>query len=508
MQGNIPAAYVLDWTSTRLYIICPFASCDQKVHGHGYTAPSERHLNTRVAHCYPAQSLEYRLLFPYEEDVLVKNFGFILDRKNLRWASVAEELNDPRIDKEELLSTSLARSQISEASHPTVLDNEIWEEFLSNCVTHKHSVCSRELEESEHLETLVKGKLPENGQTALSLACREGRLEIAISLLEHGAELNSVDDRGRTPLMLAADSGHGQTASYLAGQGASLFINDNDGMTTLQAAKTAFRKLSELESRTFKIPIYASGIGSSNSFEEMKRKNYTVQLIKERKEGLNQVIDLYEALELERNIKKKSASTERTMDHTFHIIKENKSYMPRVGLSKGVFETKMKSNTKAFAYLDRGRAFEHIHAAAISGYKAEQNGDSDGCLSRNVWTSRVIKYCKVLQHELSRVNGRGIAVSEEVYACHVEKQLMAYFLWKHTTIDRKFDDCNNDDDEETWGNCEKIHDLQNCKPDVESIKRDIYVSREPCSDCNRFQKRLHEREGILFNFIFIQPINT
>lgn len=114
---------------------------------------------------------------------------------------------------------------------------------------------------------------------------------------------------------------------------------------------------------------------------------------------------------------------------------------------------------------------------------------------------------------------------------------MAYFLWMHTTLDRCFtdsrydtdnaeaarndeeysDDCSDDgageneddgnaEDNEIWGNCHEIHDLELCKPDVASMKKDIYVSREVCSDCKRFQKLLHSKTGIFFNIFFIKPI--
>ncbi len=132
---NVPPAFVLNWTSTRVEILCPFASCDQKVHGHGYSTPTENHLNTRRAHCYPLRQLDYRLLFPYEDDPLVRHFGFFLDRRNLKWTSIADGLEDPRVDEEgELLSTLLAETRISEPSHQYVADGEDAEQFLFECM--------------------------------------------------------------------------------------------------------------------------------------------------------------------------------------------------------------------------------------------------------------------------------------------------------------------------------------------------------------------------------------
>lgn len=115
-----------------------------------------------------------------------------------------------------------------------------------------------------------------------------------------------------------------------------------------------------------------------------------------------------------------------------------------------------------------------------------------------------MKYCKVIEHELAQFDEYGRSVPKIFHASHAEKQLMAYFLWMHTTVDQSFEEGN--DDGEIWGSICEIRDLHSSKPDVTSLKKDIYVSREPCTDCRRFQKRLLDREGISFNFFFIKPI--
>lgn len=237
--------------------------------------------------------------------------------------------------------------------------------------------------------------------------------------------------------------------------------------------------------------------------EQVDSRNRALQIIKERKEGLSQVIDLYWALKPERDIEK-SVLTKCEVDDTFRIIQRNEAHRPQVSFSKVIFEMHMAKESKAFAFSDLGRPFDHIQAAAVSGYTAGEVRNSDGCLIRNLWTSRVMKYCKVIGHELQRFDQYGRRVPEEYHACHAEKQLMAYFLWMHTTVDRSFEDSN--DDGEVWGSCYEIDKLQTCKPDVASMKKDIYVSREPCPDCKLFQQRLYEKAGILFNLFFIKPI--
>ncbi|KFZ25422.1 hypothetical protein V502_00098, partial [Pseudogymnoascus sp. VKM F-4520 (FW-2644)] len=432
---NIPAAFVLNWTSTRVEILCPFASCEEK---------------------------------------------------------------DPRVDEaEKQLSTLLRETRLSDSSHDYYSLESDAGQFLSDCVNNEYFLCKHKLETSKQLEMLVKGKDSCSGKTALSFVSEEGHLEIAKLLCDHGAELESVDNDGRTPLMLAILHGHGQTALYLAWLGASLFVKDKDGTTLIQTAKTALRKLSELEWSKAKTPIYASEMGSTEAIEQVDSRNRALQLIKERKEGLNHVIDLYLALKPEKHIEE-NVLTDGKVDDSFRIIQRNKLHRPRVSLSKVLFETDMAKESKTFAFLDRGRPFENIQAAAVSGYTAGTVGDSDGCLNRDLWTSRVMKYCKVIGHELAQIDQYGRPVPEIFHASHAEKQLMAYFLWMHTTVDQNFEESN--DEGEEWGSSDEVRKLHISKPDVASLKKDIYVSREPCADCKRFQQRLLKREGIGFNF--------
>ncbi|CZS92379.1 uncharacterized protein RAG0_02796 [Rhynchosporium agropyri] len=479
---NIPAAFVLNWTTARVEIICPFASCDEKVHGHGYTPPSENYLNTREAHCY--RQLRYRLLFPYEDDPLVRDFGFLLDRQNLKRRTIANGLEDPRIDEaEERLSTLLHETRLSNSSHNYSLDSKDVRQFLSDCVNDEYLSCKHQLETSKQLEVLVKGKDSCSGKTALSFVSEEGHLEIAKLLCEHGAELESVDNNGRTPVMLAILHGRGQNALHLARLGASLFVKDKAGTTLIQTAKTAFQKLSEWEWAKAKTPIYGSEMGSSEAMEQVDIRNRALKDIKERKEGLNPY---------------------GKVDDSFCIIQRNKLHRPRVSLSKVLFETDMDKERKTFAFLDRGRPFESIQAAAVSGYTAGTVGDSDGCLNRDLWTSTVMKYCRAIGHELAQIDQYGRPVPEIFHASHAEKQLMAYFLWMHTTMDRNFEESN--DEGELWGSSDELRELYKSKPDVASLKKDIYVSREPCDDCKRFQQRVLAEEGVCFNFLFIKPI--
>ena len=148
--------------------------------------------------------------------------------------------------------------------------------------------------------------------------------------------------------------------------------------------------------------IYSSGMGSSDAVEQVDRRNRALQGIKERKEGLDHVINLL-GIETEKDIEK-GVLTECKADNTLHIIQRNEPHKPRLSFSKVIFETHIAKEIRAFAFLDRGKPFEYIQAAAVSGYTAGKVRDDDGCLNRNLWTSRVMKQCKVIGRELERID--------------------------------------------------------------------------------------------------------
>jgi ankyrin repeat protein len=63
-----------------------------------------------------------------------------------------------------------------------------------------------------------------------------GNLEICALLLEHGAELNAVDNEGKTPLMNAAYNKKKEIAAFLIEKGADLDLKEANGWTALMLA--------------------------------------------------------------------------------------------------------------------------------------------------------------------------------------------------------------------------------------------------------------------------------
>ncbi|KAM7386074.1 hypothetical protein PAMA_008950 [Pampus argenteus] len=73
-------------------------------------------------------------------------------------------------------------------------------------------------------------------QQALIAAASMGHAEVVELLLNHGADVNVVDQQGRTALMTAASEGHMTTTQLLLDHGASLDQTDREGLTALSWA--------------------------------------------------------------------------------------------------------------------------------------------------------------------------------------------------------------------------------------------------------------------------------
>jgi ankyrin repeat protein len=74
--------------------------------------------------------------------------------------------------------------------------------------------------------------------TALHMAARRGREEVAAALLECGASLEAPDSMGDTPLRRAVNCNQTGVASFLAARGADLNSRGSKGLTPKSAART------------------------------------------------------------------------------------------------------------------------------------------------------------------------------------------------------------------------------------------------------------------------------
>lgn len=93
----------------------------------------------------------------------------------------------------------------------------------------------------EVLETITRdgleGRLAERNETPLIWAVSEGYHDLAVTLIEAGADLDARNVDGNTPLIRAACEGRTELASVLVKVGAELDVQNEDGYSALILAK-------------------------------------------------------------------------------------------------------------------------------------------------------------------------------------------------------------------------------------------------------------------------------
>ena len=93
----------------------------------------------------------------------------------------------------------------------------------------------------------VKARHAEAGSQPLAYACIKNDIPMVELLLAHGADLRAADNSGETPLQLAVDRGYQPLAELLIAKGADVNLRDKAGSAPLdEAARRGFRGIVEL----------------------------------------------------------------------------------------------------------------------------------------------------------------------------------------------------------------------------------------------------------------------
>lgn len=79
-------------------------------------------------------------------------------------------------------------------------------------------------------------KVPPLNSTSIAVPLQEGYLKMVKLLVEHGADVNLQGFRNFTPIRIAAQNGHLEIVKYLAEQGADIDFKAMDGATPLEHA--------------------------------------------------------------------------------------------------------------------------------------------------------------------------------------------------------------------------------------------------------------------------------
>jgi Ankyrin repeats (3 copies) len=325
--------------------------------------------------------------------------------------------------------------------------------FIARCVTNEHDQVQATLAEFAHLTKFVDAR----GDTALILAAIKGHLPIVKLLHQNGAELNHANAKGRTALMEAALWGRLSVACYLLEKGADYTLRDRRGHR-------------------------AEDFATADGQNVRRRKNYSPSCAKPTK-------DHYIILSILSILRARAPSPALPRVPVMPSRYTRFSSQGTTTILVSDVAEWDESTFKTIGVLFRDGDFPPI--SAKSGWAHVEVPASQGglmVLGGKTWTEKVFDLTKRLRYQmmtdLSCDQGRPGAF----YACHAEKQLMAYFISKHAFLPDETDPTSE-------------HFL----PPPGMLKTaKIITSREMCPSCKEFRDMLKKKLGITFEVSY-QP---
>lgn len=266
---------------------------------------------------------------------------------------------------------------------------------------------------SQYLETSIEANLflhgkDKTGNTTLIRAAAQKNDEMVSLLLQKGADVDAANNDGRTALMEAALWGRLRSVKALLESNASKSAKDRHGRSAMDLAQPTRRNEKERYSR--------SRFAAADSVLERNSDRGHIAILLG-----------------DSNAEKRHAYTGPLSES------ERKNYFFR----KSSLETEITFNgpiqrypvsrsTKTAAVLHRGSQFARI--SATSGWGVGSLPPNDKYMPS--WTEQVYYIASIIGHrfeepqDLSWDQGK----PGQFYACHAEKKLIAYFLYKHVFL--------------------------------------------------------------------------
>jgi len=188
-----------------------------------------------------------------------------------------------------------------------------------------------------------------------------------------------------------------------------------------------------------------------------------------------------------------------------------KSLSGTIKLVAPIAEYPISSQWKTMARLERGHKYPSV--AAMSGWS---HRDTITTVSRRDWTSEVIRIAETIGLVLQPDERRDCGVPGQFYACHAEKQLIAYFISRHVFLEPEIRAPENrrynmdseyltiEDLKEAFRRKAELESeeggplrqLATAMPPIMLKQATILVSSPPCEDCTRFKKILNLSLGL------------
>ncbi|MCJ1326725.1 hypothetical protein MMC10_003390 [Thelotrema lepadinum] len=352
----------------------------------------------------------------------------------------------------------------------------------------------------------VNGRDPD-GNTTLIIASAEEQPYMLRLLLEHGANVNSSNDRGRTALMEAALWGCVKNVEILLAHGADKHLRDKVDWPASWFARASKFNTEEREERDL------FRVERENPLEVARHRREIVALLTGKDPS---------AAGLEHQALSQIAAQDDVLFHRQSDTNTIILYRP-----SAKFRVFGKNTT--IARLDCGPPITTVDA--MSGYTHAGGWLGPDVISGERYTKQVMRICELIGYELPAHSYDG-RIRGQYLACHAEKQLVAYFIDKHVFLE---DELFSKDDyaqqksklqkkNEAQGMARRmvpdpvlnvyvkkwekelndlgrrsLKSLSTAEPPVRLTKATILVSKEPCPDCERFFKKVEEKLGLTFD---------
>lgn len=502
------------WDSTQVYVHCPLC---EEIHRHGFINYNLG--QRRSSHCAQANKCDYEFQFPalgnrssggevgYEIDKVRALFvaggadpgpyflrhdgePFSIDLSGRRKWTEATELV-PGWDGVKKIVFAVA--DVVNGDIPRVrryLDHHSNEAdiLIHGVEAHETPTFPAGPDDSDNDSDNASGIDPGNddaiwtsGKTALHLAACETSPEMVKFLLQRGADPNAQDREGRTPLVEAALWGRLESVETLLGHGARKEIEcERDGLR-LRAVDFA----RPLQANQKERHTRSTSASEQKSFERDLDRKAIVCLLQDEAEEQSQGAASLPGFAFTR-----SPTDDNLLTMVAHF--------------------NVPGKWKTIGVLYRGSQLPCV--AAMSGWAHHNLPDVNIQIAGKTWTDEVFRLARAIGYSLPPRH-RDQGEPGQFYACHAEKQLVAYFVHKHLFLPEEVivepdlfaDTFNNLSLEgsrpgghtrEEGEHERKLLDLKRVEPPQTMKKAIIMVCRGVCPDCARFVEMTNEALGL------------
>ncbi|KAJ0417401.1 DYW family of nucleic acid deaminases-domain-containing protein [Aspergillus carlsbadensis] len=439
-----PAADVLYWNAKDYHILCPHC---EDVHRHSVNWKAPR---TRSPHCGAAK--DYTCCFPFTSTGQV---AYEIDKTGARYVNICAadwgvDLDTGRGDEGaetetdvDILARDFARRAVIAGSADPSIDNDPREmvdvklelddgeevvqcrridSAIEHCLKGALFPVIRYLETSKEATIFLHG-LDADGNTMLIRAARGESADMVALLLERGANVNAVNGTGTSALMEAAFWGRHEIAKILLQHGAVKELRDDQNRRAVDLAQPTLKNRRERYRRA----------GGDLSVSSNRRPGYVEDTFKRDLDRRNIVRLL---LGREDRVSRIVYGEPPTLSQEHYRFRLSATGASRelsgpIEVSGPIESYPVADTRKTVARLERGGRFAPI--GAMSGWS--HNPIESLRVDNRLWTDEVRYISEAVGHTLPP-HGFDRAWDGQYYACHAEKQLIAYFVDRHVFLHR------------------------------------------------------------------------